>query len=125
MGIHHITNFPEPSGNPEPALSSVSVPEPQLFSVFFYLFTSSQAWLFAAAAAAAAATAKSLQPFPTLCNPRDSSPPGTPIPGILQARTLEWVAIAFSRLFTENLFKRGNFFSAHIHHPQIHYLYLK
>ena len=44
----------------------------------------------------AAATAKSLQSCPTLCDPIDSSPPGSPIPGILQARTLEWVAIAFS-----------------------------
>ena len=43
-----------------------------------------------------AAAAKSLQSRPTLCNPRDSSPPGSPIPGILQARTLEWVAISFS-----------------------------
>ena len=40
--------------------------------------------------------AKSLQSCPTLCDPRDSSPPGSPIPGILQARTLEWVAISFS-----------------------------
>ena len=48
------------------------------------------------AAAAAAATAKSLQLCPTQCNPTDSSPPGSPIPGILQARTLEWVAISFS-----------------------------
>ena len=39
---------------------------------------------------------KSLQSCPTLCNPIDSSPPGSPIPGILQARTLEWVAISFS-----------------------------
>ena len=46
--------------------------------------------------AAAAAAAKSLQSCPTLCNPIDSSPPGSPIPGILQARTLEWVAISFS-----------------------------
>ena len=44
----------------------------------------------------AAAAAKSLQLCPTLCNPIDSSPPGCPIPGILQARTLEWVAISFS-----------------------------
>ena len=44
----------------------------------------------------AAAAAKSLQSCPTLCNPIDSSPPGSPIPGILQARTLEWVAISFS-----------------------------
>ena len=46
--------------------------------------------------AAAAATAKSLQSCPALCDPRDGSPPGSPIPGNLQARTLEWVAIAFS-----------------------------
>ena len=44
----------------------------------------------------AAATAKSFQSCPTLCNPIDSSPPGSTIPGILQARTLEWVAISFS-----------------------------
>ena len=43
-----------------------------------------------------AAAAKSLQSCPTLCDPTDSSPPGSVIPGILQARTLEWVAIAFS-----------------------------
>ena len=46
--------------------------------------------------AAAAAAAKSLQSCPTLCNPIDSSPPGSPVPGILQARTLGWVAISFS-----------------------------
>ena len=45
-----------------------------------------------------AAAAKSLQSCPTLCDPTDGSPPGSPIPGILQARTLEWVAISFSRL---------------------------
>ena len=45
---------------------------------------------------AAAAAAKSLQSCLTLCDPIDSSPPGSPIPGILQARTLEWVAISFS-----------------------------
>ena len=44
----------------------------------------------------AAATAKSLQSCPTLCDPTDSSPPGSPVPGILQARILEWVAISFS-----------------------------
>jgi len=47
-------------------------------------------------AAAAAAAAKSLQSCPTLCDPIDGSPPGSPISGILQARTLEWVAISFS-----------------------------
>ena len=45
---------------------------------------------------AAAAAAKSLQSCPTLCDPIDGSPPGSPIPGILQARTLEWVASSFS-----------------------------
>ena len=47
-------------------------------------------------ALAAAAAAKSCQSCPTLCDPIDSSPPGSPVPGILQARTLEWVAISFS-----------------------------
>ena len=46
--------------------------------------------------AAAAAAAKLLQSCPTLCDPIDGSPPGSPVPGILQARTLEWVAISFS-----------------------------
>ena len=44
----------------------------------------------------AAAAAKSLQSCPTLCDPIDGSPPGSAVPGILQARTLEWVAISFS-----------------------------
>ena len=43
-----------------------------------------------------AAAAKSLQSCPTLCDPIDGSPPGSPIPGILQARILEWVAVSFS-----------------------------
>ena len=47
---------------------------------------------------AVAAAAKSLQSCLTLCNPIDSSPSGSPIPGILQARTLEWVAISFSNV---------------------------
>ena len=46
--------------------------------------------------AAAAAAAKLLQSCPTLCDPIDGSPPGSSVPGILQARTLEWVAISFS-----------------------------
>ena len=45
---------------------------------------------------AAATAAKSLQSCPTLCDPIEDSPPGCPVPGILQARTLEWVAISFS-----------------------------
>ena len=46
-----------------------------------------------------AATAKSLQLCPTLCDPIDGSLPGSPVPGILQARTLEWVAISFSNVW--------------------------
>ena len=53
--------------------------------------------------AAAAAAAKSLQSCPTLCDSIDGSPPGSTVPGILQARTLEWVAISFSYL---NLFSK-------------------
>ena len=53
-------------------------------------------YTYAAAATAAAAAAKSLQSCPTLYDPIDGSPPGSAIPGILQARTLEWVAISFS-----------------------------
>jgi len=44
----------------------------------------------------ATAAAKSLQSCPTLCDPTGGSPPGSPVPGILQTRTLEWVAISFS-----------------------------
>ena len=54
---------------------------------------------------AAAAAAKSLQSCPTLCDPRDGSPQGSSVPGILQARTLERVAISFSRMALEFLSK--------------------
>ena len=66
---------------------------------------------------ATAAAAKLLQSCPTLCDPRDGSPPGSPVPGILQARTLEWVSISFSNawklgfscMYTENsqIYKLG------------------
>ena len=49
---------------------------------------------------AGAAAAKSLQPCPALCDPTDGSPPGSAIPGILQARTLEWVAISMKEMKT-------------------------
>ena len=60
------------------------------------LFVHEAQALTAAAAAAAAAAAKSLQSCPTLCDPIDGSPSGSSVPEILQARTLEWVAISFS-----------------------------
>ena len=61
-----------------------------------YTSVKSQAVVPYAAAAVAAAAAKSLQSCPTLCDPINSSPPGSPAPGSLQARTLEWAAISFS-----------------------------
>ena len=82
--------FPTPEGRSSPTNTPVSSPSSFTLPSFacFYIFFS--------AAAAAAAAAKSLQLCPTLCNPIDGSPPGSPIPGILQARTLEWVAISLS-----------------------------
>ena len=53
-------------------------------------------WLNSVLSYNTAAAAKSLQSWPPLCDPIDGSPPGSPIPGILQAGTLEWVAISFS-----------------------------
>ena len=60
-----------------------------VFPVVMYRYES---WMIRKAAASAA---KSLQSCASLCNPIDSSPPGSPIPGIVQARILEWVAISF------------------------------
>ena len=53
-------------------------------------------YMHACESSSAAAAAESLQSCPTLCDPIDGSPPGSAVPGILQARTLEWVAISFS-----------------------------
>ena len=72
--------FPSPGDLPDPGIKTRS-PTMQADSL---------------PSAAAAAAAKSLQSCPTLCDPIDSSPIGSPVPGILQARTLEWVAISFS-----------------------------
>ena len=63
---------------------------------FFTTWAIGKAWICLDLPAAAAAAVKSLQSCPTLCNPIDGSPPGSPVPGILQARTLEWAAISFS-----------------------------
>ena len=70
-------------------LSNMHLSEVSTNSIFF-------PWKKVNKSSAAAAAAKSLQSCPTLCDPRDGSPPGSPVPGILQARTLEWVAISFS-----------------------------
>ena len=78
--------FPSPGDLPDPGIETVP-PAQQADSLLL-----SQLY----PAAAAAAAAKSLQSRSTLCDPIDGSPPGSPVPGILQARTLEWVAISFS-----------------------------
>ena len=62
-----------------------------------------------------AAAAKSLQSCPTLCDPMDGSPPGSPIPGILQARTLEWVAISFSNREPADVIKLNRATDTHTH----------
>ena len=72
--------------------TKVCLVKAMIFPVFMY---GCESWTIKKAAAATAA--KSLQSCPTLCNPIDGSPPGSAIPGILQARTLEWVAISFSK----------------------------
>ena len=69
--------FPTPGDFPDPGIKLASLMSPAQAGGFL-------------------TTAKSLQLCPTLCNPIDSSPQGSPVPGILQARTLEWVAISFS-----------------------------
>ena len=65
-------------------------------SIDYFIFYTLWLWPYIRFVTHAAASAKSLQSCPTLCDPIDGSPTGSPIPGILQARTLEWVAISFS-----------------------------
>ena len=66
------------------------------FYLLLFLFLKGTDVTFVLLLSHCAAAAKSLLLCPTLCNPIDGSPPGSPVSGILQARTLEWVAIAFS-----------------------------
>ena len=64
----------------------------------FFIVQLSHPYMTTGKTTALTAAAKSLQSCPTLCDPTDGSPPGSPVPGILQARTLEWVAISFSNV---------------------------
>ena len=80
--------FPSPGDLPNPGIKPVS---PALASRFFTTEPPGKPLYISPAA-----SAKSLQSYPTLCDPIDGSPPGSPVPGILQLRTLEWVAISFS-----------------------------
>ena len=78
---------PPPGDLPDLGIQPTSLMSPALAGVFF--------------TTAATAAAKSLQSCPTLRDAIDGSPPGSPVPGILQARTLEWVAISFSNIFSD------------------------
>jgi len=80
-----------PGHLPNPGIEPASLTSPAVAGSFH---TTSATW--EAQHVHTAAAAKSLQSCLTLCNPMDCSPPGSPVPGILQARTLEWVAISFS-----------------------------
>ena len=77
-----------------------------LFSLSIPVFPSTKLWTFRVTSYVdhySATAAKSLQLYPTLCDPIDGSPPGSPVPRILQARTLEWVAISFSNAWKWNV----------------------
>ena len=104
-----ISPSPSPVGSTSPSSTSVSQFLPcrwvhqyhfSVFHIYALVYDICfSLWL-------AAAAAKSLQSCPTLCDPIDSSPPGSSVPGILQARTLEWVAISFSTLWLTSLYNR-------------------
>ena len=83
--------IPIPGDLPDPGTESASLASPALAGGFFTTEP-----LEKSQSNPAATAAKSLQSCPTLCDPIDGSPPGSPVPGILQARTLQWVAISFS-----------------------------
>ena len=92
---------PPPSSAPLPTCQSCTVAYSEAGIECFYpsichMQRSSKRGLLIPLCLSAAAAAKSLQSCLNLCDPMDGSPPGSPVPGILQARTLEWVAISFS-----------------------------
>ena len=99
--------FPYPGDLPSPGIKATSC---TLAGGFFTTESPGKPPIYIAAAAA-----KLLQSCPTLCDPIDGSPPGSPVPGILQARTLEWVAISFSNAWkgkvTVKLFSRVRLFT--------------
>ena len=81
----------------EKANSTVQISNNRQVGKYFLHLSKVPCITFTHSVAAAAAAAKSCQSCPTLCDPIDGSPPSSSVPGILQARTLEWVAISFSK----------------------------
>ena len=97
--VQTVSTYLQSFWTPNQAYSLVYAPGPIMGRPtwnFFLIHLHSMERAHAAYVAAAATAAKSLQSCPTLRDPIDGSPPGSPVPGILQARTLEWVAISFS-----------------------------
>ena len=93
--VHYYVIFPSISGHGK--LSFKILPFYLVFFMSTLIFTDcNMVYYDVIPMKYAAAAAKSLESCPTLCDPIDGDPPGSPIPGILQARTLEWVAISFS-----------------------------
>ena len=90
LGICRLSRFLGICWSLSKSLSAIQL-NPLLLLIFLLIYCFPQTLFIISAAAA-----KSLQSCPTLCDPIDGSLPGSPIPGILQARTLEWVAISFS-----------------------------
>ena len=88
---------PPPWDLPDPGIEATSLMSPALAGRFFTTSATWEAHIYTAA--------KSLQSCPTLCHPIDGSPPGSRVPGILQARTWEWGAIAFSRITQQTCLK--------------------
>ena len=94
---------PPPADLPNPGIEPATLMSRTLAGQFF---TTSATWE-ALLTICSAAAAKSLQSYPTLCDPMDCSPPGSSTRGIFQARVLEWVAIAFSETFIRCLLSAG------------------
>ena len=97
--VHNALTHPCPSGE-NPLIFKIQVSSPPSMKLFWscssFILLYMTSMCFKLSHHTPAAAAKSLQLWPTLCDPIDSSPPGSPVPGIFQERVLEWVAIALS-----------------------------
>ena len=101
MGFSRQEPFPSPGNLPNPGIEPQYPVSPTLAGIYFTSEPSGKPIMYDTAAAAA----KSFQSYPTLCDPIDSSLLGSSVPGILQARTLEWVAISFSNMYDTDVTK--------------------
>ena len=95
-GIKLIAFYPQAIHYESKLKDSIYAIAQEIHTVFEFPLSHQSCRILSTLVKFSAAAAKSLQSCPTLCDPIDGSPPGSPVPGILQARTLEWVAISFS-----------------------------